>query len=124
MLKVASITMLAAAVVIMTVGIFYEPPSGWQREHRAGDMHLVSVDPAQRDNEAVYRAAVASICEREAICHVHFWVGEAAKVVPMSDAQVAARIAVWQQNNHTGLAQWLVRCNASQLFAAERKCLA
>lgn len=97
---------------------------GYRVKGQAGIMHFVAVEPAQQNNEDLYRIAVAEACAGKAICQVLFWVGDAPNALPMSDAQVEAKLVHWQQNLNTGLRRWLVKCNAgTKLFEQERECM-
>lgn len=90
----------------------------------SGVVHFVSIDTAQKSNEDTYRFAVANVCAGKAICQVHFWIGDAPKSLPMSDAQVESELVNWQQNLNTGLRRWLVKCSTgTKLFAQERECM-
>jgi hypothetical protein len=97
---------------------------GYRVTGHAGVMHFISVEPAQKNNEDLYRLAVAEACAGKAICQVHFWVGDAPSALPMSDAQVEAKLVHWQQNLNTGLRRWLVKCSTgTTLFEQERECM-
>lgn len=85
-------------------------------------MVFVSVDKSQKDNEDVYRIAVAESCAGRAICNVHFWVGQAASRLPMTDAQVNSKVVTWQQNLNTGLRRWVVNCKTTDVFKGDREC--
>jgi len=41
----------------------------------SGIMYCVAVNKAQKDNENIYRYAVAEACAGKAICQVQFWIG-------------------------------------------------
>lgn len=97
---------------------------GYRVTGQAGIMHFVSVDPSRQSDEDLYRLAVASACSGKAICQVQFWVGDAPTSLPMTDAQVDAKLVHWQQNLNTGLRRWLVSCKTgSKLFEQERECM-
>lgn len=97
---------------------------GYRVTGQAGAMQFVSVDASRKDDEDLYRLAVASACAGKAICQVQFWVGDAPTALPMSDAQVDAKLVHWQQNLNTGLRRWLVSCKTgSKLFEQERECM-
>lgn len=97
---------------------------GYRVTGQAGIMHFIAVEPAQKDNEDLYRLAVGKACSGKAICQVQFWTGDAPRSLPMSDAQVEAKLVHWQQNLNSGLRRWLVKCNTgTKLFAQERECM-
>lgn len=97
---------------------------GYRITGQAGIMHFVDIEASQKENEDVYRFAVADVCAGKSICQVHFWVGDAPKALPMSDAQVESKLVSWQQNMNSGLRRWLVKCsNGTQLFKSERSCM-
>lgn len=95
---------------------------GYTITGRSGAMVFVSIDPAQKDNEDVYRMAVGSAC-RGPICQVQYWVGNAPSKFPLTDAQVDSQLVHWQQNLNTGLRRWLVNCDSSTLFSDDRECM-
>ncbi|KAF1711082.1 hypothetical protein CSC70_03915 [Pseudoxanthomonas kalamensis DSM 18571] len=95
---------------------------GYKVAGRQGAMVFVSVDKSQKDNEDVYRIAVAESCAGRAICNVHFWVGQAASRLPMTDAQVNSKVVTWQQNLNTGLRRWVVNCKTTDVFKGDREC--
>ena len=97
--------------------------NGYTLTGQSGAMHLVSVDPAEKANEDVYRMAVADNCAGKAVCQVLFWVGPAPKALPMTDAQVDAKLVHWQQNLNTGLRRWMVKCDSTALFSDDRSCM-
>jgi hypothetical protein len=99
------------------------PPSGYTVAGRQGVMVFVSVDAASKENEDVYRGAVAALCAGKPVCQVQFWVGVAPSRLPFTDAQVAAMVVNWNKNTNTGLRRWLVNCKTSSLFSSERECM-
>lgn len=70
---------------------------------------VVAADAATADD---IRTAAVDLCGRESICKVYFWAnaGSAATAVPMSDAQVASRIAAWDMNSNTGFREFKWDC--------------
>lgn len=96
-------------------------PVGYQITRQAGIMTFVAVDPAQKDNEDVFRRAAAEICGMRT-CQVNFWIGNAPSSIPMTDAQVDETLVIWNMNLTTGFRRWLVNCDATSLFALEREC--
>jgi hypothetical protein len=97
---------------------------GYRVAGKVGSMRFVSIEPSHQSNEDVYRLAVATACAGKAICQVQFWVGDAPSTLPMTDAQVEAKLVHWQQNLNTGLRRWLVKCSTgTQLFGEERECM-
>jgi hypothetical protein len=97
--------------------------SGYKITGQSGIMFFVAVDAAQKDNEDIYRRAAGEACSGKSICQVHFWVGSAPSKLPLTDAQVASKLAHWQMNLNTGLRRWLVKCKSSNLLAKERECM-
>ena len=95
---------------------------GYTITGRSGAMVFVSIDPAQKDNEDVYRMAVGDAC-RGPICQAQYWVGSAPSGFPLTDAQVDSKLVQWKQNQNTGLRRWLVNCDSSNLFADDRSCM-
>jgi len=117
-----AIAVLAFSAVSSIAGA--SASDGYRVSGSAGIMHFVSVDAAHKSNEDTYRLAVATLCTGKAVCQVHFWVNDAPKSLPMSDAQVDSKLVNWQQNLNTGLRRWLVKCSTgSKLFAQERECM-
>lgn len=96
---------------------------GYQISGKSGVMHFVSISDSAKDNEDVYRFAVAEICAGKAICQVQFWVGVAPSKFPLTDDQVNSKLVHWQQNLNTGLRRWLVNCNATAIFMSDRSCM-
>jgi len=86
-------------------------------------MYFVAIEPAQKNNEDIYRFAVGEACAGKAICQVQYWVGNAPSGFPLTDAQVSSKLVQWQQNLNTGLRRWLVNCKKINLFAKERECM-
>ena len=86
--------------------------AGWKLPGKQGVMNLVVIDKSQIKNRDIYRIAIAEICGVKPICQVLFWVAgtNAPKAQPMSDAQVASKVAHWQFNNNTGLRRLLWSC--------------
>lgn len=75
-------------------------------------MHFVHIDEASWKDQDQYRLAIADICSGKNICRVMFWkdMDMVPKSLPMSDAQVAAKVAHWQHNGNTGHRQLLWPC--------------
>lgn len=96
---------------------------GYEITGYSGVMYFVAIDAAQKDNENVYRLAVAEACAGNPICQVQFWIGGAPAGFPLNDAQVDSKVVQWQQNLNTGLRRWLVQCGSSELFIKERECM-
>lgn len=115
-------SLVAAVIMSLSVGQV-AAADGYKIAGRSGLMTFVSVDPAHAGNEDIYRYAVGESCGGKAVCQVMFWVGKAPKALPMTDAQVDAKLVHWQQNLNTGLRRWLVKCDASDLFRFERECM-
>ena len=96
---------------------------GYKITGNQGVMHFVAVEDSQKNNEDVFRLAVAEVCAGKAVCQVQFWVGDAPSKFPMTDEQVASKLVQWKQNLNTGLRGWLVKCEESELFSSERECM-
>ena len=111
------------AVAALTASSAAAARQGYTLTGKSGAMHLVSVVPAEKANEDVYRMAVADNCAGKAVCQVLFWVGAAPKALPMTDAQVDAKLVHWQQNLNTGLRRWMVKCDSTTLFSDDRSCV-
>lgn len=90
---------------------------------RSGAMHFVAIDIDQKDNEDVYRFAVAEACAGRPICQVQFWIGSAPSSFPLTEAAIDSKLAQWKQNLNTGLRSWLVKCSDTDLFAIDRECM-
>ncbi len=119
-MKTIAVALLLAAFshpLVATAG------SGYRITGQSGNMFFVEIKRTQKDNEDVYRLAVAEACAGKAICQVQFWVGKAPKRFPLTDAQADSELVQWQQNLNTGLQRWLVKCGSSKLFAGERDCM-
>ena len=103
---------------------FYATASGgYKIVGKSGIMFFVAIEASQENNEDVYRFAVGEACAGKAICQIQYWVGNAPRKFPLTDAQVDSKLVQWQQNLNTGLRRWLVKCSASNLFAKERECM-
>jgi hypothetical protein len=87
---------------------------GWKLNGKQGIMNFVVIDRSQAKNQDIYRVAIAEICGIKPICQVLFWTTgtDAPKSLPMSDAQVASKVAHWQYNSNTGLRRLLWSCKA------------
>ena len=96
---------------------------GYKITGQAGMMFFVSIESDQKDNEDVYRFAVADACAGKRICQVQYWVGSAPNKFPLTDVEVNSKLVQWQLNLNTGLRRWLVKCSASNLFPKERECM-
>lgn len=96
---------------------------GYRITGQSGLMYFVAVDSEQKNNEDVYRFAVAKACTGKPVCQVQFWVGGAPSKFPLTDAQVDSKLVQWQQNLNTGLRRWLVKCSSSNLFSNGRECM-
>ena len=97
--------------------------NGYKITGQSGIMFFVSIQPAQKNNEDIFRLAVSRACAGKKICQVQFWAGNAPSRFPLTDVQVNSKIVHWQQNLNTGLRRWLVKCNSSNLFAKKRDCM-
>jgi hypothetical protein len=96
---------------------------GFQITGRSGVMHFVAIDVDQKDNEDIYRFAVAEACAGRSICQVQFWVGSAPAGFPLSEDQIESKLVQWQLNLNTGLRRWLVKCGETDLFVIDRECM-
>ena len=96
-------------------------------ETRTQGTYMVVIDTAYKDNEDVFRKAVANNCRIKSHCSVHFWVGkirwaEGPSRFPLTEAEAESLLMVYNRNTYTGLNRWAVRCKATKLFSEERKC--
>jgi hypothetical protein len=103
------ITSIAVITIFCSVA---SAGAGWKLNGKQGIMNLVVIDKSQTKNRDIYRIAIAEICGVKPICQVLFWVAgtNAPKALPMSDAQVASKVAHWQYNSNTGLRRLLWSC--------------
>jgi len=97
--------------------------NGYKITGKSGIMFFVAINSAKNNNEDVYRFAVGDACAGKSVCQVQYWVGNAPRKFPLTDAQVNSKLVHWQQNLNTGLRRWLVNCKSSKLFASERECM-
>ena len=119
MKSIAKVIFLAAICLPMVAAA----SDGYQITGKSGIMYFVAIEPAQKNNEDIYRFAVGEACAGKAICQVQYWVGNAPRGFPLTDAQVSSKLVQWQQNLNTGLRRWLVNCKKINLFAEERECM-
>jgi len=84
----------------------------WELVHSQGVMHFVYISAPDWKNQDYYRLAIGTLCARKRICQVLFWHDRALTptTIPMSDAQVEAKVAHWQYNANTGLRRLLWSC--------------
>lgn len=76
------------------------------------------VETVSRDPDA-FRVTAASLCATEAVCNVGFWrPGAAPRTLPMSDAQVASKLAMYGRNLNTGYNDWAWSCEVNQAECA------
>ena len=88
------------------------PTQPWRLVHSQGVMHFVHINESHWKDQDQYRLAIAEICAGKNICQVMFWKDPSIvpTAMPMSDVQVAAKVAHWQYNGNTGHRQLLWSC--------------
>lgn len=68
------------------------------------------VETVSTDSDA-FRVTAASLCGTDAVCNVGFWrPGAAPRALPMTDAQVASKLAMYGRNLNTGYNDWSWSC--------------
>lgn len=87
-------------------------PQGYELLSSQNGHYFVYVEPAISSNKSTLTVIANYVCKVESICIVMFWSNQsqAAKELPMSDAQVNAQVAHFNLNNNTGLYR-LMLCN-------------
>ena len=100
------------AMILSLAAVPASSAAPWKLVHSQGVMNVVLIEKAHWKDQDQYRLAIASICAGKRICQVMFWKDAALvpKKLPMSDAQVAAKVAHWQYNGNTGLRRLLWSC--------------
>lgn len=82
------------------------PPNGafWRETGRQGLMRFVVIDNGEKMSDDAYITSFANVCGAEPVCTAHFWTDAsfAANRLPMTDEQLAKRVAVFVHNSHTG----------------------
>lgn len=80
-------------------------PAGFRRIGGQGILHFVVMDTAHYFAPSTIMDAAREICGTRPVCWVAFWPTEAdaARGVPMTDAQLDARFAYYQRNWNTRL---------------------
>lgn len=113
MKKVLLTIALAAGV---TSGYMADAATGWTLLGTQGARSFVVVDPAQKDNPAVYKDAAATACKTGSPCVVLFWADakQAAAKMPLTAAQNQAMVAQYTRNPATGQERLLLRCKGTE----------
>jgi|SRR5690348_2037750 len=101
---------------LIALAAFPAHAESWHEVGKQGVMHFVVVDPAARDNQDVYRSAIAELCKGASICQVHFWSSDelAPHHLPMNDVQAGSQLAIWQYNSNTGRRSLRWRCDIAK----------
>lgn len=107
---------LLLLLLVLVLGSGVAQAGDYKEVGRQGLAHMVVVPGANWRNQDVYRIAVADLCGRQSICMVMFWhdATKAARRLPMTDAQVAAKVAQWSYNGNTGHRDWQWSCEISR----------
>ena len=87
-----------------------EPIAKYERVGGQGIFHFIFVKDSPTIDRSTYRRIAKTICRGERICIVMFW-KDRTKVpysLPMTDAQVNAKVAHYNLNKNTGLDRVLI----------------
>ena len=111
---------LKVILVVILGGLLFgcsgsEPPSQkptaeYERVGGQGKSHFVFIEDSPSIDRSTYRQIAKTICRGESICIVMFW-KDRTKVpysLPMTDAQVNAKVAHYNLNKNTGLDRVLI----------------
>ena len=87
-----------------------EPTAKYERVGGKGQFHFVYIEDAPSTDRGPYLRIASNICRGQRICIVMFW-NDRSKVphsLPMTDAQVNAKVAHYNLNKNTGLDRLLI----------------
>ena len=87
-----------------------KPTAKYEQVGGQGKFHFVYVENSPTIDRNAYRQIAEKICRGERICIVMFW-NDRTKVphsLPMTDAQVNAKVAHYNLNKNTGLDRLLI----------------
>lgn len=111
-MTLAVLTLLASALG-RPFGESQQPSApDWELVRTQGMMKLVVVSQAKEARRDVYQAAIGALCAPSQFCYILFWSDRrrVPRQLPMSDAEVAAQVAVYTRNPRTGLDELLLTC--------------
>lgn len=99
-------------IVILFFANVANATESWKLVHSQGMMNFAHIDARHWKDQDQYRLAIAEICSGKRICQVIFWKDEklVPNKLPMTDAQVNAKMAHWQYNGNTGHRRLLWSC--------------
>lgn len=97
------------------------PLPSWELVGRQGVARFIVLREGDPTQEETFRVPMAESCGLEPVCHAHFWTSDndAARRLPMTDSQLAARVGLWQRNLNTGLNRLLLPCKLGRSEAGE-----
>lgn len=107
---------IIVACALFAVAVLPAQAASWHEVGKQGSMHFVVIDPESRDDQDVYRSAIAALCAGAQLCQVHFWSSDeiAPRTLPMNDVQAGSQLAIWEYNGHNGYRSLRWRCDMVQ----------